>query len=1392
MAKTINSKIAISDYREIGRLLQANRNSYWCRLNGGLIKQLGNDYQRWPKPPVSDLESERARSQTGRIAEHAVAFMRFEIDQIRDQLHELNVRHAEYLKHISRAVSLEQRQKEILDYAKQLGASKRQLKQDRQAFGRWFDHDAMLDRYNKRYAERERYLSFVLDCLGRVAAIGLSADGEIIGYQKLWARFALESQLGPLLSYGGDKRIVTNSFHALSEALKALPKKLQRSSLSEASVRFVYHACLRNSPFTWVQCEALRLLQNAAPNDLYLVIKTRLAHPQGESDLFVRRTVVQILCEQLCEDARLEELLPLALRDPSPAVRQKLAEALATAEAKTIARIYPPLSKDDAREVRASAIHQLALLIGQASHSALAIDFLADSLKNETDTFCLRVGLLSCKQGFEALARSDGAHSVEAFLQRLLPIVEELHQSAPDLSVRRWAAQTREYLLCHKTPEQRARIDELRRFVAGIPPGKTRRLPKSLSLNNRQLGRLLAILAEDDFGFDVEHNRFGRFVTRGHCFGFRFWRFLHEFRHPSSDKRQAFSHTVGRLFWGAHRVPSGILAELAETKVPGEPLYFESEGGWRGYLPLVDEVLSALALGDRTSYFYHSEGVTQLRPPRNALKRWWASWWISWHFAEFAHWRNWQENSQLSPRHYLAKLADLDIEIGIDGHRSETGKISADPAVLRFFPAWVPMADGQTWVQFKQYFVSVYENSLTELAFFMAAAIGLFIGKHIIAYQKIRRARKHIPLVMGGWGTRGKSGSERLKAALINALGHGLVSKTTGCEAMFLQAHPFQPLREILLFRSFDKATIWEQYNVTRLADQFGSEAFLWECMGLNPDYVEILQQQWMQDDISTLTNTYPDHEDIQGPAGINIPQVMTRFIPKRTALITSEEQMRPILQAACQVKNTRFKAVGWLDAGLLPSDMVERFPYDEHPNNIAMVLALADELGVDRDIAIKEMADRVVPDIGVLKIFPPANMRSRRLEFINGMSANERYACLSNWKRCGLDRLSLEAQPDTWLTVVVNNRADRVPRSKVFASILVKDINFDRCVLIGNNLHGLWAYVHDAWLEWIAEINLPDDRQAAESTLLDMAKRLRVPYSEELLKSRCVAMIVKQNADLDRDEIEGWLENETTLEQALLENGISQAQAILAFGRRDRQLFSSYQKWRDTLRSADRITGELQVQFHEQLWRWFEEKLVIVENYHASGAQIIETVCDATPPGFYNRIMGMQNIKGPGLDFVYRWQAWEVCHKACQQLSGSSQTEFSKGLQTLDAFKDFGFLEEDTVRSTIEMAKTRDLGQTELHQAQIHVIANNLEQSLKQLRASGSTSVQSQGKWLDGFINAIEAFLDVGDAVKRRKLADRIYQDLIAQRISYERAVVELQKLNKRQKGRWLFTDTH
>src|SRR5262249_40129398 len=158
--------------------------------------------------------------------------------------------------------------------------------------------------------------------------------------------------------------------------------------------------------------------------------------------------------------------------------------------------------------------------------------------------------------------------------------------------------------------------------------------------------------------------------------------------------------------------------------------------------------------------------------------------------------------------------------------------------------------------------------------------------------------------------------------------------------------------------------------------------------------------------------------------------------------------------------------------ADLIADDLLALFPYSEHPRNVALVAEVAEHFGIDRNLAMATMAEHVVPDLGVLKVYPPARVRGRVLSFINGMSANERTGFMNNWTRMGLGAISLE-EPERVVVTVVNNRADRVSRSEVFARILVEDASADAHVLIGTNLAGLMSYVQHELAAFVRELEV-------------------------------------------------------------------------------------------------------------------------------------------------------------------------------------------------------------------------------------------------------------------------------------------------------------------------------
>lgn len=1365
----------------------------WVRLHEQLLTEIEEDFFLWAE--ARELATGKADQDAGDVLQHLVVYLLHCITPALAELEGLDVRFTAFRQRYGNATSREEQQGHILDFSRDMGATARQLRGDRKAFARRFGDDAITERYTRQRAERERKIIFVLGRLGVLCAALLSDAGDDANAARLWRRLKLETLILPLLSYSGEARMRSEAFRCLATALQALPVRMQETSVTDTTLKYIYRSALERSQDVWIQREALSLLGSLSQSSLDMALENRLQKPGTGDDLFIRRHAVRLLGMRLADGADLAQLAEQVVDDASPAVRQVLPVALVAAPAALVMRILPRLLGEDPEPaVRAAALLAIPkLLVWQELLPPLR-QAIAQVLGNEHDSFVLRVALRVVVQCYQPLGAWPEHR--QQWEQVIYPLLADLHQQADSLAVRRWAAAAREQLWSEADPQRVALRAQLHDTYRTVPSGGTAAVKRQLLREHDEatIGRTLSLLAQQDFSFDLKRHGWWYRLTRGHRFGFRLWRFLHEMRHPSTDKRQAFRHTTGRVFRGTLRAPSGIVSELAQTRVPGEPLFMASEAGWRPYLPLVDEVISSLdqPFGAGSLAIYTSEGVTEIEPPRSVLRRLRARLALTNNFTHYAKLRNWHEDDPGKPQEYLYSLVALGFKTRFRAHQAPDGELwSTDPAVLRFFPALLPFPVTDLAERMQDYFFSVYQNSLQDLGLFLAGMMSWFIGRHLYLSAVIRKTRRSIPLVIGGWGTRGKSGTERIKAALFNALGHSVVSKTSGCEAMFLHAHPGGKLREMFLFRPYDKATIWEQVDVLRISRQLGTHVFLWECMGLTPSYVAILQQQWVKDDVSTITNTYPDHEDLQGPAGINIPEVMTNFIPRNATLITSEEQMAPILREAAAQRNTEFHTIDWLEAGLLTPDLLARFPYEEHPYNIALVLKMGEELGIDTDFSIKEMADRVVPDLGVLKASPPAPVQGRILEFINGMSANERFGCLGNFERMGFSQQDPYQEPGIWLSSVVNNRADRVARSRVFSSILVNDVSIDRHFLIGTNLDGLLNYIREDWASFSASLTLwPETGEAQPLEMLERAaRRMRIPFREEHLTGRLVAMLQGLGVTAALDVPGQFWDSPERLVESL---------ASYELGKRAIELqdhigqladsYREYQEFATRLASAgSAVEPALDDAFRTLLWTWFERKLVVIEDPHTSGNQIIQKITQETPPGLHNRIMGMQNIKGTGLDFVYRWQAWEVCYKACQDLQSRDRAVAEGGLRALSSFQEYGVVCDEYVRTTVAEVMHSQIAQSELFQGELTVILSNLESAMQRVTTELRLSGGSGSSLMSRLLVHVEAFLDAGDAIKRRKQANLIYRDLAAERISHERAALELQTLTKRQKGGWL-----
>ncbi len=1303
----------------------------------------------------------------------------------------LSALHKDYLTTLNATVSAQDKQAVILDFLLELGAT--DIQGDKKAFRRWFDADVASERFVKIVATKERELNFLFNRFAFFLTQVIKLENDFF-QTDAWQALNIKDYFLKAFYYSGDHRVKHYAFTALTNIIDSIPFEYRESSVSTVIKQFIVRFAQDAHQSIELQQDALNLLVKLTRESFDSILPS-IIERKTKDYFFVRAHCAKLVCryQHLVEHS--DDYIQAFAQDESEYVRQKLFEKLLVRDSvDNLSLLLGLLQTESSHKVKASGILSMAYFseyqslddFTKFSHAFFAL--LPDL--DEYSQRCLLHVTPAIYQNLDVNNRSIWLSTANQALQ------DYKHVTA-SAKVRKWIAQAANYLWVFSNRERTEILAQLEEKINKLPLFKRRRLrlPMLNDLSNEELGRLLTIITVNDFPMDVKRKGGKLWVTRWHHFKFRLWRFIHELRNSTTDKRQAHLHMIGRVFYGNMSITSSVMGEQTVTKVPGEPLYEPVEDGPRNFLPLIDELISCVEQDwpIKPLEIYSNDGVTEVLPPRSFWKRLKLKLKLSWQFEKYAQMRNWSNKSQEKASHFIEAIRELGFNIKYRDYASESNVLQKEhESIGKFFALTpIPLLDNY-WENIKTYFTSVYSNNLQHLIVFLAGLFGVFFAKHTWLNVQVNKARKDLPLSVGGWGTRGKSGTERLKAALFNGLGLNVISKTTGCEAMFLHGVAHGKLKEMFLFRPYDKATIWEQVNLLRLSTKLGADVFLWECMGLTPAYVHILQRHWMRDDFVTLTNTYPDHEDVQGPAGYDIPKVMVEFIPENSVMVTTEEVMYPILKHGAKKLGTRSHPVTWIETGRVTNDILERFPYEEHPNNIALVSRLADVMGISQDFALRSMADNVVLDLGVLKTYPASSIRGRTLQYVMGNSANERLGAMGNWTRMGFDQHDLVHDAGTWITTIINNRADRVPRSKVFASMLVKDVAADQHVLIGTNVDGFMKFLNEAWQEHYANYTIwgsseePHTPEQAHAQCEQKARSSRIVYSADILTARIRHMLRSigieeelDNAELNSDSLKSIIETHDKGEYLS-------------------EIDARYQAWKNELDGYQSIVSSLNIDKDKSNGRFIEflkssllNRVLVVHDSMTSGEQITNMIADRTPLGFFTRIMGMQNIKGTGLDFVYRWQAWELCHAAGQKLYAKKPVMVAEGLQELKSFKEYGVLSKNYVLELLDEVADLKVMQSELFQAELTEIRNNLNEQMASLEAVTASSEETGKKdnpVFKALVNTAEKMVDIGDAVKRRKKADLIYKDMAAQRISHNRAALELQELTKRQKGGWLW----
>lgn len=361
-------------------------------------------------------------------------------------------------------------------------------------------------------------------------------------------------------------------------------------------------------------------------------------------------------------------------------------------------------------------------------------------------------------------------------------------------------------------------------------------------------------------------------------------------------------------------------------------------------------------------------------------------------------------------------------------------------------------------------------------AVFSLCCLGLLVAG-IIEQRNHERNLKTIPHRVLVNGIRGKSSITRLCAGALRGGNLRVVAKTTGTAARFI----FPDATEEPVHRKFGIANVVEQIGIVRRAAVYHPDAMVIECMAVMPALQEINQSKLIKSDIGVLCNVREDHLAEMGPTLDDVARSLSRSMPVGGVCITAEKERLPILQEEADKRRCKLVAV---DPESITDEDMRQFGWITFKENVAIALAVAEMLGVDRRSALQGMWD-APPDPGVLSV---ARVRAgqKRIAFANVFAANDPESTLMNIRQ--LESQHLIGRP---LAMLINCRPDRVERNGQMGT-LTGEVEPDRIILIGEPTRSAKATVPDRLQSRVADLGgkLPPERLLEEvlHTVPDLA----------------------------------------------------------------------------------------------------------------------------------------------------------------------------------------------------------------------------------------------------------------------------------------------------------------
>jgi len=318
----------------------------------------------------------------------------------------------------------------------------------------------------------------------------------------------------------------------------------------------------------------------------------------------------------------------------------------------------------------------------------------------------------------------------------------------------------------------------------------------------------------------------------------------------------------------------------------------------------------------------------------------------------------------------------------------------------------------------------------------------LFGGFLILERRRLARLRSRIPLRICIAGTRGKSAVTRQIAAALRASGRSVVAKTTGSKPALIL--PDGSEREI---PRLGPPSVLEQKRVLSFAARLGADALVAEMMSIGPECLTVESGKILRPGILVVTNVRLDHEEEMGRTKEAVAESLATAIPPRSSVLVCIAEWYPVFdQTARKIRS------GVLH--IAPDETENLLPGVDFPDNVRLSLAVADQLGIDRDTALRGIAAANL-DFGSLRIWSMVSpVSGRNWHFASIFAANEPESTRIALERVR-SRVPFEGRR---MIALLNLRSDRASRTRQWLAAVRNGFfaGFDLVVFIGEQASAL------------------------------------------------------------------------------------------------------------------------------------------------------------------------------------------------------------------------------------------------------------------------------------------------------------------------------------------------